>query len=83
MVDSKVVKLDKYHKIVHLTFGTNPFIKNNIFQISDYERSQDYLCIGVEDTNNNHIDICLNAKPINNLSLITFWIKQKLRQLIN
>ena len=24
MVDSKVVKLDKYHKIVHLTFGTNP-----------------------------------------------------------
>lgn len=81
-VDSKIVKLDTNHKIVHLTFGINPFILNNSLQITDYERSHNYICIGIEDASNSHIDICLNARPISIFSLILFWIKQKVERLV-
>ena len=81
-VNSKIVKLDTNHKIVHLTFGINPFISNNSLQITDYERSHNYICIGIEDASNSHIDICLNAQPISIFSLIFFWIKQKVGRLV-
>lgn len=77
-VNSKLIRLDKQHKIVHLTFGINPFIYDNFAQITDYERSSNYICIGVEDSNKSHIDICLNIGMINFLHLICFTIKQKI-----
>jgi len=82
-VNSRQVNLDKNHEIVHLTFGSNPFAVGNRLQITDYERNQNHLCIGIETDNKSHIDICLNTHPIKYTSLIIYWLKQEIMQLIS
>lgn len=70
------------YKIVHVTFGTNPFIKNHYSRSELAERKYGWTCIGFENFSRRHIDVCLPHRlfePISNIShhgktlLSIFW----------
>ncbi len=70
------------YKLVHVTFGTNPFIKNHYSRTEIAERKYGWMCFGFENSSRRHIDVCLPHglfEPISNIShhgktlLSIFW----------
>ena len=60
-IREKPYSLKNHFKAVHLTFGANPFMnyKNRVVML---ERTYGWVCLGIEDSSNTHIDICFEYK---------------------
>lgn len=51
-------------RIVHVSFGTNPFIRTHKKRVEIAERKYGWVCLGIEDSKNTHVDICFEYRLI-------------------
>ena len=68
--NGKNIFQEDVYEIVHLTFGANPFISSHNKRIEVAERKFGWVCLGLENSSNTHVDICFEHELIQpNLAL--------------